>query len=107
MLNDTLENQLPKQPTTARKSQKQIGKFGALTTKDAVHYVYERNKTANKRSDEAVNNKKNPGIHSEMPCVWMPTHGNMTVPNTPIGPVQMSSIAYYIAYLGSVVVKYR
>lgn len=43
LLVDTLENQLPKKPTIARRSQKQLGKFGALTTKDSVRHARERN----------------------------------------------------------------
>ncbi|KAJ5976596.1 hypothetical protein N7481_010303 [Penicillium waksmanii] len=43
LLVDTLENQLPKKPTIARKSQKQLGKFGTLTTKDAIRHARERN----------------------------------------------------------------
>ncbi|KAJ5240598.1 transcriptional regulator family: Centromere protein B DNA-binding region [Penicillium citrinum] len=59
LLTDTLENQLPKKPTIARRSQRQIGKFGALTTKDAVRYAYNRNNKGNTKDK-----KKDNGIHS-------------------------------------------
>jgi hypothetical protein len=36
LLQDTLENRLPTQRQTVRKSQKHIGKFGALSTQDAI-----------------------------------------------------------------------
>ncbi|KAJ5798982.1 uncharacterized protein N7503_006487 [Penicillium pulvis] len=50
LLYDTLENQLPKKPTIARKSQQQLGKFGALTTKDAVRFANDR-KTKDERKE--------------------------------------------------------
>lgn len=44
LLNNTLESILPKQRQIARKSQKQIGKFGVLSTKDANRHIKDRKK---------------------------------------------------------------
>lgn len=44
LLNDTIETMLPKPRKIARKSQKQIGKFGALSTKDANRRIKDRKK---------------------------------------------------------------
>ncbi|OQE21113.1 hypothetical protein PENSTE_c012G09731 [Penicillium steckii] len=78
LLNDTLECQLPKQPTTARKSQRQIGKFGVLTTKDAVRLANERNKMCEKRNNKTANNKQHAGIQQQnaTPRPTTPPHQN-------------------------------
>jgi hypothetical protein len=46
LLTCTIQHQLPPIPSTARKSRKQVGKFGAMTTKDA------RRHTATKKEKE-------------------------------------------------------
>ncbi|KAJ6001156.1 hypothetical protein N7481_001565 [Penicillium waksmanii] len=58
LLYNTLENRLPKKPTIARKSQKQLGKFGALTTKDAIRFANDRKtKDERKEYNAAVRNQ--------------------------------------------------
>ena len=42
LLTSTIQHQLPPMPSTTRKSQKQVGKFGALTTKDANRQIAKR-----------------------------------------------------------------
>lgn len=39
LLTSTIEHQLPPMPSNTRKSQKQVGKFGATTTKHALRHV--------------------------------------------------------------------
>ena len=42
LLTSTIQHQLPPMPSTTRKSQRQVGKFGALTTKDANRQIAKR-----------------------------------------------------------------
>jgi hypothetical protein len=39
LLQSTIQHQLPPMRSTARKSKKQVGKFGAITTRDAIRYA--------------------------------------------------------------------
>lgn len=39
LLTSTIQHQLPPMPSSARKSRKQVGRFGAMTTKHAKRYA--------------------------------------------------------------------
>ncbi|KAK9242001.1 hypothetical protein V1506DRAFT_124350 [Lipomyces tetrasporus] len=50
LLTSTIQHQLPPTPSNTRKSQKQVGRFGALTTKDAKRLTGTRNTKDNAAS---------------------------------------------------------
>lgn len=53
LLTSTIEHQLPPMPSNTRKSQRQVGKFGAITTKHALRHVATR-----KEKDHAASVRK-------------------------------------------------
>ena len=64
LLTSTLQHQLPMMPSPARKSQKQVGKFGALTTKDANRMVKRRKE---KEEQASVRKAKRNAVSEKQP----------------------------------------
>ncbi|KOS39223.1 hypothetical protein ACN38_g9942 [Penicillium nordicum] len=84
LLQDTLENRLPKQRKIARKSQKQIGKFGALSTKDANRHIRDRKKA--EEIKEALTELRNPLPYAAMSDASRARLDNFEVEHPPLLP---------------------
>lgn len=80
LLNTTIQDQLPAMPSTARKSMRQVGKFGAIVTKDAKRRIGDRVE----EEDAAATRKIARAAASEArPTVAAPS-GDDIMPETPI-----------------------
>ena len=64
LLTSTIEHQLPPARSKARKSQKQVGKFGALTTKDANRHIATRKEKDQEASVRKARRMAPPSLNS-------------------------------------------
>lgn len=62
LLTATIQHSLPPIPQTARKSKKQIGKFGALTTTDANRKIAVRKQQEDKASERKTKQQRTLGL---------------------------------------------
>ena len=80
LLNSTIQHQLPAMPSTARKSMRQVGKFGAIVTKDAKRRIGDRAK----KEGAAATRKIARAAASEAPPMNTAPLEDNTTPETPI-----------------------
>ncbi|KAJ5117318.1 hypothetical protein N7448_010950 [Penicillium atrosanguineum] len=94
LLTSTIQHQLPLMPSAARKSKKQVGKFGALTTKDANRQIAKR-----KGKDYGASVRR---PTREAPLGLEPTPKSVSVeeivPHVPINIAQAAGYHYHPSF---------
>ena len=94
LLTATMQHRLPAMPSTARKSQKRVGKFGVLTTKDANRQMAKRKNKEYEASVRKAGRTAPLGLASTSKRA--PEEEN--VPLTPIGMVQAANRYYHPSF---------
>jgi hypothetical protein len=88
LLTSTIQHQLPTMPSTAQKSQKQVGKFGALTTKDANRMVRRRKE---KEEQASVRKAKRNAVSEKKPVAKTAAEGHLMLET----PSRMAQVPGY------------
>ena len=91
----TAQNQLPAMPSTARKSQKQVDKFGALTTKDANRQMAKRK---NKEYEANVRKAERTALLGLASTSMRALEGEENVLLTPTDMAQAANHYYHPSY---------
>lgn len=78
IMDNTLQNHLPKQPKIVRKSKRRVGRFGPLTTSDAIRRVAEniaKRAEPTKEDDQNMESSEGPeGLDTPVPTEKKPSH---------------------------------